>query len=608
MEDEGESCSLLLLADELIDMVLSYSIIDHKDLCHCSQVCRRLNIIATGNELWKKKALSRWHFWRTKPKENWMVIYRDRILMEHKIHHALEIITKKYYTKAEVYKKELDRFVYLANENPALCCHVNDNLHELLQGDDCKVNLTHRHYARKVQSHLKIHQLKDEWKKFLALPEEQQHLEKGAMLIGRWILNEEDINENDTYLELDRIACIVQENLRGNSSSSSTNSTATAAPLEERMALSSEEFATVTHPTACLRILDCLKHVLYQQLQFKGNVNEYYKKDNSILHQVVRNRTGNPITLAVLFAAVARRLGVSLEPVNFPSHFLLRWRSSLDPQVDDSSAYKYIDCFGGGRFLTEEQCLDLLYGSMTSMGSSGNALFVKATPAQVFIRMVANIVNSYRTVEQPGSRLSGLHSSLDLALFLDPDDKDSRLLLARIQVHLGIDLEEAIDSLETLLATAVPIRRGIVENLLERANHKKVQQDLEDNLNNPPQPKLRSDPSHSQVGFKVGMVMRHKLYHYGCVIYGWDPVCKMDESWIQQMGVDRSPGGRNQPFYNVLGDDGSQRYAAHINLREDPNQPLNPHPELGKYFKGFTGSQYIPNECLQQQYPEDVDN
>ena len=29
------------------------------------------------------------------------------------------------------------------------------------------------------------------------------------------------------------------------------------------------------------------------------------------------------------------------------------------------------------------------------------------------------------------------------------------------------------------------------------------------------------------------------------------------------MGVDNSPGGRNQPFYNVLGDDGSQRYAAH---------------------------------------------
>ena len=32
--------------------------------------------------------------------------------------------------------------------------------------------------------------------------------------------------------------------------------------------------------------------------------------------QVLKNHTGNPITLSVLFAAVARRLGVSLEPVS----------------------------------------------------------------------------------------------------------------------------------------------------------------------------------------------------------------------------------------------------------------------------------------------------
>lgn len=52
--------TLLVLADELIDMVLSYSFIDHRDLCRCAKVCKRLNVIATGNELWKKKALSRY--------------------------------------------------------------------------------------------------------------------------------------------------------------------------------------------------------------------------------------------------------------------------------------------------------------------------------------------------------------------------------------------------------------------------------------------------------------------------------------------------------------------------------------------------------------------
>ena len=104
------------------------------------------------------------------------------------------------------------------------------------------------------------------------------------MLIARWILNEEDIDEEDTCLELDGMAYMVQDSLRGNSSS--TNSATPTAPLEERLAQSNEEFATVTHPAACLRILDCLKCVLYQQLQFKGNSSEYYKKDNSMLYQV----------------------------------------------------------------------------------------------------------------------------------------------------------------------------------------------------------------------------------------------------------------------------------------------------------------------------------
>lgn len=600
--EESES-SLLLLADELIDMMLSYSFIDHKDLCSCAQVCRRLYIIATGNELWKKKALSKWNFWKNIPRENWLAEYRDRLLMECKVHHTLQTLSIKYYTKTEVYKNDLERFVHLANNNPSHSCHMDDTLCELLQGDVCKVNLTYRYYARKVKSYLKIHQLKDGWEKFLELPDEQQHLEKGAMLIAKWILNEEDIDEHNTFSELDNIAQMVQDSLCGYRNTSSSN-TASTVSLEERAPRSNEEFAVVAHPAACLRILDSLKHVLYQQLQFKGNVNEYYRKENSMLHQVLKNRTGNPITLSVLFTAVARRLGVNLDPINFPRHFLLRWRANLDAEANHSTAFKYIDCFNGGRFLSEEQCIDLiLLPSFEDITARRNVDFIKATPRQVFIRMVANIINSYRTGEQEDDGLRGLHSSLNLALLLNPTDESSRLLLTRIQLHLGIDLDEAIVSLESLERSALSNHATIARGLLVQANQKKAEQEQTDDT---PQPKRRSDPAHSEVGFKVGMVMRHKLYHYGCVIYGWDPVCRMDELWIQRMGVDNSPGGRSQPFYNVLGNDCSTRYAAHINLREDPNQSFNPHPELGKYFKGFTGTRYIPNESLQQEYPEDV--
>ena len=56
--------------------------------------------------------------------------------------------------------------------------------------------------------------------------------------------------------------------------------------------------------------------------------------------------------------------------------------------------------------------------------------------------------------------------------------------------------------------------------------------------------------------------MRHRQYNYRCVVYGWDALCSASPEWIRQMGVDNLPKKSNQPFYNVLVEDGSTRYAA----------------------------------------------
>ena len=49
-------------------------------------------------------------------------------------------------------------------------------------------------------------------------------------------------------------------------------------------------------------------------------------------------------------------------------------------------------------------------------------------------------------------------------------------------------------------------------------------------------------PSSGTVQFKVGDVIRHRRYHYRGVIYGWDPECKAEEEWMQQMRIDQLPG------------------------------------------------------------------
>lgn len=63
---------------------------------------------------------------------------------------------------------------------------------------------------------------------------------------------------------------------------------------------------------------------LHGTLGFYGNETAYYDARNSYLDEVLRRRTGIPITLAVVYAAVGRRVGVAVDGVGFPGHFLAR--------------------------------------------------------------------------------------------------------------------------------------------------------------------------------------------------------------------------------------------------------------------------------------------
>lgn len=86
---------------------------------------------------------------------------------------------------------------------------------------------------------------------------------------------------------------------------------------------------------------------LFVDLGFSGNVDHYYDPSNSFLDQVVRRRRGLPITLSVLGMEVGRRVGLRLEGVGMPGHFLLR-------HGPDS----YVDPFDGGRALDRAGCLE----------------------------------------------------------------------------------------------------------------------------------------------------------------------------------------------------------------------------------------------------------
>jgi regulator of sirC expression with transglutaminase-like and TPR domain len=128
--------------------------------------------------------------------------------------------------------------------------------------------------------------------------------------------------------------------------------------------------------------------VLYGDLGFHGNADDYYDPRNSFLNEVLDRRTGIPITLGVVLIEVCRRVGVEARGVSYPGHFLVR---SPTP-----GGAVFIDPFEGVPL--DEGDLQALYQRATGDdGPIDPRRLEPATRKQILLRMLNNLRGVYET-------------------------------------------------------------------------------------------------------------------------------------------------------------------------------------------------------------------
>ena len=200
-----------------------------------------------------------------------------------------------------------------------------------------------------------------------------------------------------------------------------------------------------------------LNHLLFDELGFRGNAEEYYDARNSFLNEVIDRRTGIPITLSLVFMEVAERSGLSVEGVGLPGHFIVRlrgrdWNVLLDP-------------FNRGTELSRHDCEQLMW-----------QVFGRATPLQphyldairkraFLLRMANNLQAVFIHNEAWGEALR----VIDCAFTLQPGSAASaELLRARGLIHFKREewSEAERDWLQYLtMVTNAPDAAAIRQNL-----------------------------------------------------------------------------------------------------------------------------------------------
>jgi regulator of sirC expression with transglutaminase-like and TPR domain len=130
-----------------------------------------------------------------------------------------------------------------------------------------------------------------------------------------------------------------------------------------------------------------LREFLFEELGFAGDRSDYFDPRNSHLNEVLDRRLGIPITLSLVFIEVGRRLGLEMEGIGLPGHFITGARIAGEQVL--------LDPFNRGAVLTVEACGQVVRQALGRPVRLLPEHFAPVDNRQFLTRMLANLKGVY---------------------------------------------------------------------------------------------------------------------------------------------------------------------------------------------------------------------
>jgi regulator of sirC expression with transglutaminase-like and TPR domain len=185
--------------------------------------------------------------------------------------------------------------------------------------------------------------------------------------------------------------------------------------------------------------LRALNNYLFEELGFSGNIDDYYDPRNSYLNEVLDRKLGIPITLSVIYMEIGNRIGLPLEGVSFPGHFLVKL------PVDGGAVV--LDPFNRGISLGEDDLLNLVERMFDTEVDEIAPLLATASKRDILVRMLRNLKAIHQHAERYEKALNAVNMLLTIEPGLNDEYRDRGLLLLQLECHRA-----ARDDIERYLA------------------------------------------------------------------------------------------------------------------------------------------------------------
>ena len=100
--------------------------------------------------------------------------------------------------------------------------------------------------------------------------------------------------------------------------------------------------------------------------------------------------------------------------------------------------------------------------------------------------------------------------------------------------------------------------------------------------------------------FKIGQVVKHRLFPFRGVVFDTDPTFSNTEEWWQSIPEKIRPN-KDQPFYHLYAENAETEYVAYVseqNLLPDTSSEPIRHPQVAEVFEKDSKGSYRPRDFL----------
>lgn len=140
-----------------------------------------------------------------------------------------------------------------------------------------------------------------------------------------------------------------------------------------------------------------MNKVFFEHLGYHGNKINLLTPLNSYINTVLELKTGNSLSLCIIYSLIAQELEMPLYAVNLPNHCILAYMDDLHinaflGQENPYGVLFYVDVFNNGQMLNEEAIVKYLENHQIA---SNRTYFEPCSNSLLIKQMLSNLIHSY---------------------------------------------------------------------------------------------------------------------------------------------------------------------------------------------------------------------